>query len=80
MLAPGCTRRSSDFNSALSDTGLNQHGEPHEWQVRGWPARIVQHEMDHLEGCLYIDRMNSRTFQFNYWQYIKRLPKSRKLF
>lgn len=61
-------------------SGLNEHGEHHEWQARGWPARIIQHEIDHLEGCLYIDRMNSRSFQFNYWQYIKKLPKSRKLF
>lgn len=31
-------------------------------QVRGWPARIVQHELDHLDGTLYIDRMLSRSF------------------
>jgi len=28
----------------------------------GWYARILQHEIDHLGGTLYIDRMRSRTF------------------
>jgi peptide deformylase len=34
----------------------------------GWYARILQHEIDHLDGILYVDRMNSRSFstQDNY--------------
>ncbi len=43
-------------------TGLDRHGAPQTWRVSGWPARILQHEVDHLEGTLYIDRMQSRTF------------------
>jgi peptide deformylase len=31
-------------------------------QATGWYARILQHEIDHLHGALYIDRMQSRTF------------------
>jgi peptide deformylase len=31
-------------------------------EFSGWPARIVQHEIDHLNGVLYIDRMESRSF------------------
>jgi peptide deformylase len=31
-------------------------------QARGWYARILQHEIDHLNGTLYIDRMLSRSF------------------
>ena len=42
--------------------GLNEKGEPVKWQVSGWPARILQHEMDHLDGVLYIDHMDSKTF------------------
>jgi peptide deformylase len=30
--------------------------------ARGWYARILQHEIDHLHGTLYIDRMWSRSF------------------
>lgn len=43
-------------------TGLDEHGSPIHWQVSGWPARILQHEVDHLDGTLYIDRMQTRTF------------------
>src|SRR5450432_1641438 len=38
----------------------------------GWYARILQHEIDHLRGTLYIDRMRPRTLSNNrnmgrYW-------------
>lgn len=41
---------------------LNEHAEPVTIRARGWYARILQHEIDHLHGTLYIDRMDSRTF------------------
>ena len=31
-------------------------------EARGWYARILQHEIDHLNGTLYVDRMATRTF------------------
>jgi peptide deformylase len=40
----------------------NERGEPVALQARGWYARILQHEIDHLNGTLYIDRMLSRSF------------------
>jgi peptide deformylase len=43
-------------------TGFDRTGRPTTWRVDGWPARILQHEMDHLNGKLYIDRMDTRTF------------------
>ncbi|MGA9524716.1 MAG: peptide deformylase [Myxococcaceae bacterium] len=43
-------------------TGLDEAGQPTTWRVRGWPARILQHEFDHLNGTLYIDRMLTRSF------------------
>ncbi len=43
-------------------SGLDGNGEPQTWRVRGWPARILQHELDHLDGTLYIDRMKTRSF------------------
>jgi peptide deformylase len=46
----------------VSVTGLDETGALQTWQVRGWPARILQHEVDHLNGTLYIDRMLSRSF------------------
>ncbi len=43
-------------------SGLDEHGQPQTWRVSGWPARILQHEVDHLHGTLYIDRMVTRSF------------------
>ena len=43
-------------------SGLDENGAAQTWRVRGWPARIVQHEVDHLDGTLYIDRMKTRSF------------------
>jgi peptide deformylase len=41
---------------------LNERAEPVTIQARGWYARILQHEIDHLHGTLYIDRMLTRSF------------------
>jgi len=41
---------------------LNERAEPRSVEASGWYARILQHEIDHLDGTLYIDRMRSRTF------------------
>ncbi len=35
---------------------LNRHGEPIRIKAKNWLARIFQHEIDHLEGVLFIDR------------------------
>lgn len=43
-------------------SGLDEKGQPQVWRVKGWPARILQHEVDHLLGTLYIDRMHTRSF------------------
>jgi len=34
----------------------NRYGQPMKITARGWLARIFQHEIDHLDGILYIDR------------------------
>jgi peptide deformylase len=41
---------------------LDHRGEPVTIEAAGWYARILQHEIDHLNGMLYIDRMDPRTF------------------
>jgi peptide deformylase len=46
-------------------TGSDERGAPVSWRVSGWPARILQHEVDHLAGTLYVDRMIARTFAAN---------------
>ena len=41
---------------------LDEHGTPRVIDASGWYARILQHEIDHLDGTLYVDRMDTRTF------------------
>jgi len=36
--------------------GLNRRGQPVKFKAEGWLARIFQHELDHLDGVLFIDR------------------------
>ena len=52
---------------------LDHKGKPCTIHASGWYARILQHEIDHLHGMLYLDRMLTRTFMtldnFNrYWK------------
>jgi len=48
--------------AAVRVTAWNEEAEPLEIAAHGWYARILQHEIDHLNGTLYIDRMLSRSF------------------
>ncbi len=41
---------------------LNERAEPITITAHGWYARILQHEIDHLNGTLYLDRMQTRSF------------------
>ena len=41
---------------------LDHKGESRVIEASGWYARILQHEIDHLQGTVYIDRMHPRTF------------------
>ncbi len=34
----------------------DRHNQPHKLHTHGWMARVLQHEYDHLEGVLFIDR------------------------
>ena len=40
---------------------LNEHAETKRIEAAGWYSRILQHEIDHLAGVLYVDRMHSCT-------------------
>jgi peptide deformylase len=41
---------------------VDEKGDPQEWCARGWPARVMQHEYDHLERVLYTDKMIRKSF------------------
>ena len=38
-------------------TGLDRHGEPQTIEGKGLLARCFQHEMDHLDGTVFVDRL-----------------------
>ena len=56
---------------------LDERAELKTIRASGWYARILQHEIDHLNGTIYIDRMRTRSFMSldNY----KRFWKSEKI-
>jgi peptide deformylase len=43
-------------------TYWDEHAEEKSVLATGWYARILQHEIDHLHGALYIDKMRARSF------------------
>jgi peptide deformylase len=47
--------------AAVEVAGLDERGRPVSHHFDGWPARIMQHETDHLNGTLYVDRMLPRS-------------------
>jgi len=42
--------------SQITVKGLNRFGQKQKIVARGWLARIFQHEIDHVNGILFIDR------------------------
>ncbi|EDW67134.1 peptide deformylase, mitochondrial [Drosophila virilis] len=51
-------------------TGIGMLGTPSELELVGWSARIAQHEMDHLNGIIYVDRMDVSSFTCINWPQI----------
>lgn len=45
-----------DRAEAITVKGFNRRGQPIKIKANGWLARIFQHEIDHLDGVLFIDR------------------------
>jgi peptide deformylase len=43
-------------STGLTVEGTDERGEPVRYELDGLPARVVQHEVDHLDGTLILDR------------------------
>ncbi|ABS60804.1 peptide deformylase [Fervidobacterium nodosum] len=56
----------------------DEHGTYHEELLEGYPARIFQHEYDHLDGVLFIDHLDSKTRTALAQQLKKIMEESRK--
>jgi peptide deformylase len=44
-----------DRHEEIVVTGLDRHGKPIRIKAKGWLARVFQHEIEHLDGKMYID-------------------------
>jgi len=55
LSVPGLVGELERFEQVVM-RGLNRFGKPARIKAKGWLARIFQHEMDHLDGVLYVDR------------------------
>ena len=51
-------------------TGFNENAEPVDLHLKGWTARIAQHEVDHLNGTIYTDIMDRKTFICSVWSIV----------
>lgn len=60
--------------TAVRVSGLDRYGEPLEINAKDFFARVIQHEVDHLEGKVFLDRLpNLQTLTYlkeyqKYWQ------------
>jgi len=55
-------------------TGLDRHGKEVQFEAKGFHARVVQHEIDHLNGQVFLDRLpdlQTLTHLCEYEQYWK---------
>jgi peptide deformylase len=60
LSVPGLTGVVARYR-AVRVEALDENGEPVDEVLSGWAARIVQHEVDHLAGRLYLDRVETRS-------------------
>ena len=76
VVTPLGSERRAFYEGCLSVTGLtavvwryrrvrlsaqDRAGRGYDLELSGWPARIAQHETDHLNGVLYLDRAELRS-------------------
>ena len=51
-------------------SALDGEGKVVRWSPSGWSARILQHEFDHLQGKMFIDRALPESLSFDYWKIV----------
>ncbi len=58
LSVPGVGEKVERYNR-LKMRALDRHGQPYELEAEGLMAQAIQHEIDHLDGKLYIDRLST---------------------
>ncbi|MFT7305703.1 MAG: peptide deformylase, partial [Candidatus Azotimanducaceae bacterium] len=56
---------------------IDSSGQPQSMELKGFLATVFQHEFDHLDGLLYVDRLkDTRLFSFDTEYTTYHLPKT----
>ena len=50
---------------------LDEQAKPHEQDFEGFMAHVIQHEVDHLNGILFVDRVQDTTSYMTFAEYKK---------
>ena len=50
-----------------------EDGELSIWRAKNYTARILQHEIDHLEGKLFVEKMKPESLAFGFWEMVNQL-------
>lgn len=56
---------------------IDETGKQHQQEFTGLPAHVIQHEVDHLNNVLFVDRVKDTTSYMTYGEYLKRVSKKR---
>lgn len=57
-------------NYKVEVTAFDSEGKQFSHTFSGWNARIVQHEIDHLNGIVFTDLMNRKTLRCTNWEMV----------
>ncbi len=57
-------------------TGTDREGRPVEIEATGLLSRALQHEIDHLDGILFVDRMSPIKREFFRKRYLRRMKEA----
>jgi peptide deformylase len=57
---------------------FDQHGKKHHEYYEGLQAHVIQHEVDHLNGILFVDRVKDTNTYMTYKEYLKNIKQVQK--
>ncbi len=57
-------------------TYFDEKGVQHHREFKGFPAHVIQHEVDHLNGTLFVDKVKDTKSFMTYSEYMKRAKKN----
>lgn len=55
---------------------LDEQGRQHHKEYKGLEAHVIQHETDHLNGILFVDKVKDTTSYMTYSEYMKQMKKT----